>query len=313
MGKDGAAGRSATGRVAAAFLLLALSATCAAQQRATVVMAGDRAYPPYQFLDSRDRADGFDVALFRAVAEEAGFAAELRLGDWERSLAALEAGEVDVVPMFVTPERSRRFLFSRPFLQRHHLVFARQGSRYIASLDELRGARVAVQNAGLAADALDAVGGAELLRTATEAEAITAVASGVAGFALVPTTIGYLAVLESGTDEVVAVSQPLLSLPYAFAVASDRPDLVRGLDAALAGVQADGTSDRLWLAWLANLQPTRRDGQLWLAPAVASIGRVSCLALWWRRRSARASPAAQAGDLQLVHELRAALAADAVG
>lgn len=313
MGKEGYAGRTALVRLGTALLLLAAGATASGQAPATIVLAGDRAYPPFQFQDAAGHADGFDVALFRAVAAEAGFTAEVRLGDWEQSLLALEAGRVDVVPMFVTPERARRFLFSRPFLQRHHLVFARRGSRFIATLEELRGATVAVQNASLAAEALAVEGGPRLVPTATEAEAIGVVARSGADFALVPTTIGYLALLDGVAADVVAVSPPLLSLPYAFGVAPSRPGLVRQLDEALARVQAAGTSDRLWLAWLANLQPPAASLlERWTA-GIALFAVALLLGFAAYRVSHRRRRAEEPDELPLMRDLRAALATGEVG
>src|SRR5690606_24244111 len=154
----------------------------------------------------------------------------------------------------------------------------------------------------------------ELVATVSEAEAIGVVARGEAEFALVPTTIGYLALLDGEAMDVVAVSAPLLSLPYAFGVAPDRPELVRQIDEALARVQAAGTSDRLWLTWLANLQPpaTSRFERWTAAIVLAAVALLLGLSLRrrWRRRRA---PGKEPADLPLMRELRLALANGAVG
>lgn len=294
---------------AAAWLLLMASGAAVGQQ--PVVVGGDRAYPPFHFLDGQGSADGFDVALFREVAREAGLVPRFALGEWEQSLADLEAGRVDVVPMFVTPERARRFLFSRPFLQRHHRAFARRDSRYIGRLEDLRGERVAVQNAGLAAEALQALGGVTLVRTDLEAGALSAVAAGDATFALVPSTIGYAALLEHDLDGVVAVSQPLLSYPYAFAVAPGNAAVVDRIDAALARVQADGTADRLYLERLANLQPPEESWRRGVAFGAGAALLLAASWLGWRRL--RRGPAAADRRDALMDDLSDAIAAGQLG
>src|SRR3546814_9210559 len=47
-------------------------------------------------------------------------------------------------------EREQHYLFTQPFLIRHHALFGRRGQPELESLDELANVRVAVQRAGLA-------------------------------------------------------------------------------------------------------------------------------------------------------------------
>src|SRR5690606_18990021 len=94
----------------------------------------------------------FDIELLQAIAEQTGLQLSFEFGEWGAVQQRLQDGELDVVPMFVSPERTERFLFSEPFLHRYHLAFGRTGAPYISTLEELQGSRVAVQHAGLAAD-----------------------------------------------------------------------------------------------------------------------------------------------------------------
>lgn len=258
-----------------------------------VLFAGDATYRPFHFLDGRGRATGFDVELFRAIAADETWQVGYRLGDWGENLERLARGEVDVVPMFVSEQRARRYAFSEPFLSRNHLVFGRLGSEYVESIRSLSGRRVAVQHAGLAWESLRTIQPrVAIIPVAVEADAVMAIARGEADYAVVPSTIGYDVILNHGLDRVVALSPPVLPLQYAFAVNPARQDLLQRINDGLRRVRANGEQDRLYLQWLANLGPDRggfRSGLLvglWVALPLL-VGALVLWA-WWRRASATA-------------------------
>lgn len=270
-----------------------------------LVMAGDASYRPFHFLDPTGAAAGFDVELLAAIAAELGANVEYRLGDWGEALIALTAGDVDVVPMFVSEARKRRFAFSQPFLTRHHLVFGRAGGAFVDDLEELAGRRVAVQHAGLAHEALSALRRRPvLIPVHVESDTVAAVARGEADYAVAPLTIGYEAILGQGLDQVVALSPPVLSLDYAYAVRPDRADLVPAIDAALARVRATGVHDRLYLAWLARLgpePPSFRSGlMLGIALGVPLLLAAILALVWWRRAHRHAESHSRRADSEAV-------------
>jgi predicted signal transduction protein with EAL and GGDEF domain/ABC-type amino acid transport substrate-binding protein len=221
----------------------------------TVVLGGDRHYPPFAFLDASGKPTGFDVELFEAVARQADLEPGVELGDWERVLARLEAGAVHVVPMLVSEERAKRFEFSRPFLHRHHLVFGRAGADYVDSLDDLEAHRVAVQTAGLAWEELRRKPGIELVEVEVEGAALQAVKQGRADYAVVPSFIGFEAIRRYRLQGIVALSPPVLEREYAFAISPHRPELVARIDTGLKASLRSGTHDTLYMKWLANLTP----------------------------------------------------------
>lgn len=274
--------------VAVAQQVAAQDAAADAQRARHVVFAGDATYRPFHFLSGSAGATGFDVELFRAIAAGEDWQLEVRLGDWGESLERLARGEVDVVPMFVSEARARRYAFSEPFLNRNHLVFGRLGSEYVESIGALSGRRVAVQHAGLAWESLRTIQPrVAIIPVAVESDALMAIARGEADYAVVPSTIGYEVILNQGLDRVVALSPPVLPLEYAFAVNPARPDLLARINDGLRRVRANGEQDRLYLQWLANLGPSRdgfRSGLLvglWVALPLL-LGALVLWA-WWRR------------------------------
>ena len=290
------------GALLATFAVLALLAPCAAVAQTrdadALVIGGDAGYPPFHFKDESGQAAGFDVALARAIAADQGLRVRFELGDWDSTLQRLERGELDAVPMFFSAERAERFLFTEPVLMRYHAVFGHRSRPGILSLEELAGARVAVQRSGLAWDALRSVEGVTCIAVDTEAAALSVVAGGAADYALVPTGIGHRAINVGGLVDIVALSPPLMERRYAFAVRRDRPDLVARLDVGLEHLRISGEQDRLYVEWIGNLGVGQRaTGPLlprwvWLLPLLL----VPAAWLWLRSAAAKRSAAESPRD-----------------
>ena len=57
-----------------------------------IIVGGNSAYPPYEFLDGEDKPTGFVVELTRAIAETMGFEVVIKLGkSWAEMREELEA------------------------------------------------------------------------------------------------------------------------------------------------------------------------------------------------------------------------------
>lgn len=291
-----------------------------------VVVGGDAAYPPFQILDGNGEATGFDIELMRLLADDLGVDVRFELGDWDESLKRLSRHEIDIVPMFMSDLRGQRFLFTRPYMLRYHAVFGRRGQAEVADLGELRGHTVAVQDAGLAWEALQTLDPVPALVTVeTEPEALHAVARGEAEYALVPTGIGFHAISVGTLEGVIALSPALLEQRYVLAVRKDRPDLASRLNDALARVRANGEQDRLYRYWVGQIGvPGGTGGSKaiagartwwWMAGAVAVL--LGALGIWRRYRSA-ATGAQQTTRInpdppQLLSDLRQAIADGTLG
>lgn len=285
--------------VASVAMLFAHVASAAQREvERPVVIGGDASYAPFHFLDGSGAPAGFDVELARAVAADQNLQVRFELGDWDDALQRLERGSVDVVPMFVSAERARRYLFTKPYLMRYHAVFGPRSRTGVASLEELAGTRVAVQRAGLAWEALGEFDGVQRVEVDEEAEALAVVARGGADYALVPTGIGHQAINDGGFDALDALSPPLLERRYAFAVRRDRPDLAARLDAGLDHVRKGGAQDRLYVKWLGGLSQPATAGDAgsrwkwWLGLLL-----LVPVAWAWRRTAANGEPAGAGGTV----------------
>ena len=244
-------------------LALAASATVAAQDALRV--GGDPHYPPHHYLGVDGRPQGFDVAVLEAVAEAQGLEPVVEFGEWSATLDRLERGELDVVPMFISADRQQRFLFSRPIMRRHHVLYGR-GGEHITDPRQLAGRTVAVQFGGMAWEWMVNSGADAVLRPVNEESLVLVeVVRGDAEFALLPEDIGRHAVVAQRLEGVEVVSQRWLELDYAFGINPARPDLVARIDEGLARLEREGRLDAL-----------RRE---WLEPAIEADPRT--WSAWW--------------------------------
>lgn len=296
-----------------------------------LVFGGDADYPPYHFLDDAGEADGFDVALAREVAADLGRVPVFELGDWSNALDRLGRGELDVVPMFWSAERERRYLLTEPILLRHHALFGHYTTPAVETLEQLSGVRVAVQRSGLAWEAMRALDlpGVTLVELDNEPATLDVVARGGADYALAPTGIGYHVLQRSHLPGIVALSPPLLERKYVFGVRPGGEALVVAINDSLGRLRRAGVQNRLYVEWIG--QPATsgrgglRSGAKRVAGPVALLAFALAAALFaWRRSAAHALRAtsareraeaalvARADDPQLMADLRDAIARDAL-
>ncbi|MDN5925068.1 MAG: EAL domain-containing protein, partial [Xanthomonadales bacterium] len=128
----------------------------------------------------------------------------------------------------------------------------------------------------------------QIIPTDVEGNAIAAVHEGKADFALVPIEIGYKSIIDHDYHDIVAISPPLLECQYAYAVKRGNAALLAQINAGLAQVHSNGTLDKLYMKWLANLDPhaVTSARSRWLAWTLAGLLAFFALVigLWLRAR-----------------------------
>lgn len=87
-------------------------------------VAGDKQYPPYEFLDSNNNYRGFNVDIITAIALEQGFTVEFYPMEWDEAQEALLQGKIDVIQgMTYSKERAAKFDFANPILVNRQAIF----------------------------------------------------------------------------------------------------------------------------------------------------------------------------------------------
>lgn len=223
----------------------------------TIVVGGDRDYPPYEFLDKDGKPQGYNVELTRAIAEIMGMKVEFRLGAWSEMRKALKNEDVDVLQgMSYSDERTEEVDFSIPHTIVNHAIFARNDSPAVSSLEDLEGKSVAVHHSGIMHDYLVQSGfrGA-LTLTDTPAEALRQVAAGNTDFAIVAIVPGIYISRELKLINLSPVVRNVATHRYCYAVKKGDVELLSRFTEGLAILKKTGQYEDIHNHWLGVLDP----------------------------------------------------------
>ncbi|MDR1257018.1 MAG: transporter substrate-binding domain-containing protein [Spirochaetaceae bacterium] len=141
-------------RIAAALaLFLAGAAVFAGAKKenpagVTLLRIGtEGAMPPYNFVNEKGEADGYDVALVKAIVDLLPeYRAEFVPTAWDGIFVALEGGEFDLLASYLAwrPEREEKYYLSKlPYMWYSYSVVFKKGRGDIRSLKDLEGKKIA--------------------------------------------------------------------------------------------------------------------------------------------------------------------------
>ena len=102
-------------------------------------------FPPFEYVDDNGEADGFDMALCKAIGEKLGV--EVKIENMEfASLVSSIGSKIDIAAagMTVTDERKESVDFSNPYYEAVQYVLLPEGSE-IATAEDLKNKTIGVQ------------------------------------------------------------------------------------------------------------------------------------------------------------------------
>jgi polar amino acid transport system substrate-binding protein len=104
-------------------------------------------YPPFNFTGASGQLEGFNVDVARAVCTQLAVPCLIQARRWDTIVAALEAGQGDVIAASLapTPEARSRLLFTDPYYRTPaRFVVRRDDALHAASPDAFKGRKVSV-------------------------------------------------------------------------------------------------------------------------------------------------------------------------
>lgn len=210
--------------------------------KSRIIVAGDHAYPPYEYLDENGQPAGYNVELTRAIARQMGVEVEIQLSPWQQVRQGLENGRIDLVQgMFYSPERDADFDFSPAHTLVSHVVVARASAPPLKTLAELVGKTVVVMAGDIMHDlASQQAGGAEIVTTGSQEQALRLLAEGRHDYALVARLPALYWIEKYGWDDLRVTETPVLAPQYCYAARSGNEELLALFSEGLATLRATG-------------------------------------------------------------------------
>lgn len=256
----GGLGVGALGMCVVGFLFCPLAFTSPPEK---ITIAGDANYPPFEWREDGEPL-GFNVDLAKAMAGVTNTHLEYHLGDWPDALAALERGDVDVVPMFASEHRDGHFLFSSPFYFISHNIYAQRDAPPAYTLDALAGRRIAIEARSYAHQKIVAAGlEVDAVLTSNTARALQRVVQGEADYAILaqPTADSLIRRLNLPVEK---LGPPLWPSAYVWAVHRNRPELLQWLQGVLDVAIGTGQYEAVYTTWEDELEGRARSPRSWL-------------------------------------------------
>jgi ABC-type amino acid transport substrate-binding protein len=221
-------------------LCLLLAPVTGASEAPGLRIASDATFPPFHFVEAQ-APTGFDIELARLVAERAGFRPVVLVRPYDDLLPGLATGAHDLVAATtgVTPEREKRYLFTRPTFETCQAALVRVGPNEPASSADLVGRRVGAAGAGTSARALREIPGVERVTLGKGEAGVPSLEKGDID-ALIVDEWSAVASARASKGGLRVLPQPVALERYAFVLALHRTEWKRALDEALEGLEREG-------------------------------------------------------------------------
>ena len=214
-----------------------------------LVIKGDRAFPPYEFINEQGEPDGFNVELMRAIMERVGTPYTLSLDDWPQVVTEFKEGKVDVITgIMYSNRRAEIFKFGAIHTFVYQNVIYRKGRAPITELEDLKGLKIIVQNGAITQEMLeDTSVQVHLMVVPDLYKGLRMLSEGKYDVALCNEEMA-LSIIKKLKLDNLGMSE--LNLPpdeYCFAGKSD--SLLTVIDKAFYQLQREGEYDRIFNKW----------------------------------------------------------------
>ncbi len=215
-----------------------------------LIVKGDHYYPPFEFINDAGEPDGFNVELFRLIAEDIGLNFTIELGPWRHVIHEMETGQADVLMgLMVSEQRSANMLFGLPHSVITHGIFTPKGSA-INELEDLKGKSVIVQDRDRMHEYLIETGLAgQIITVNTQMEALQLLEAGHYDAALLGNFQGLHLIDKHQIKNIELTTSKITPIDYAMAVSLGNEKLLSALNLSLYNLKLSGEYDHLYAKW----------------------------------------------------------------
>jgi polar amino acid transport system substrate-binding protein len=236
-------------RLSAIVLLFAGAVSLIVSAQTTQLALVSTAWPPFTNVPGQPRfaLDLVDAALGRisltartTIVSAGQFTPALLSGQYDGSAAAWK-----------DPERERLLIFSQPYLENRLVLVARRGGDVSAkALTDLKGKKIAIVEGYAYGDAVDKAGPV-FVRSRSEEDSLARLLNGSVDYTLMDDLVVQYIVSNYPKESEAKLQiglTPLISRGLYLALRRTRPDaesIIKGFNAQLKGMIADGTYHRL--------------------------------------------------------------------
>ncbi len=224
-----------------------------------LIYAADRNAPPLRYLDVSDgqyKGVLIDYANFLSI--ELGTKIELYPMLWEDALKSLSKGETDMCDMFISEERGKHYLFTKPiYTLRSVIAVNKKLEDEVDSLKDLAGRTMAMQKGDYASEYLKKnYPNIKQIYVADLEEALFLVAQGQADATLGDEPVMVFQMDKNRLDNKVSIiEKPVYEEQVVFAVPKSKPQLVSILNKGIDSLNRKNALEMIQRKWFGISTP----------------------------------------------------------
>lgn len=217
-----------------------------------LTVIGSLDFPPFENLEAGGtEAEGFEVDLVKAVAEQMGLDVEFTHQKFDSIIPQISAGgkaDIGVSGFTVTEDRKKEIDFTDVVIDSNQGVVVNPDSGY-TSVDDLAGKTIATQSGTTGYDwAVENIPGANV-KPYDEMTAVFSALQSNQADAIVADLPVVQYYVTNAYPEMSIIEKIATGEQYAFVVSKENPQLTAAINEALAQIHADGTYDEIYKKW----------------------------------------------------------------
>lgn len=222
------------------------------------ILGLDATFEPMGYTNENDEIVGFDIDVAEEVCARMGVELVKEPIDWDTKEQDLAVGRIDCIwnGMSINPSREEQMNLSEPYMK-NEMVFVVPASSDVASMNDLAGKNIAVQNGSSAQDILEA---SELYTSdtpvtltamATNVEALQQLELGLVDAVFLDSVVANYQITSAGKDYKV-LPDGLEEEEYAIGFRKEDQALRDEVQKILGEMKADGKLGEISTKWFGS-------------------------------------------------------------
>lgn len=260
-------------------------------QAKVIKVAGDKNFPPFEYLSSSGVYTGFNIDMMNAISVETGIQIEYYPMAWSEALLALREGRVDIVQgMKYSERRDEIYDFSESYFTSSQGIFVLKENVSIHQLEDLENRKVVLQQGDIAYDAIKNLKQANIQFRENQEQAIQLLLDRATDAFIGNRITGQYFLQKMGRqDEVKIVGEPIEPTKYAMVTMPGNQDLLDMLNKGIKQIKKNGTYQKIEKKWFGEyIQPYNNTKHLQsiirlFQYSILFILIISVAILWWNR------------------------------
>jgi polar amino acid transport system substrate-binding protein len=215
-------------------------------------VATDATWPPFESVNEKTKQiEGFDIDLFKAIADRQDLEVEFINVGFDPLLAGIAQGQYDaaISSITITEDRKKEMLFSEPYFAAGQIVTVRYDNTDIKSKDDLGGKRVGAQIGTTGAIEVQKIKGATLKTYDDIGLAYQDLMNRQIDAVVADNPLALLYVGQNPT-KLKTAGGVFTDEFYGIAVAKSKADLLTKINAGLQAIKTEGLIEQLSKKWL---------------------------------------------------------------